>query len=66
MIKQTKKSVTVPVLAMLHVFPGEYDEMKSPFEWKLMARNLVAMATMGFVFFIITLLCEFRFFHKPK
>jgi len=40
--------------------------MKSPFEWKLTARNLVAMAVMGFIFFIITLLCEFRFFIKPR
>jgi ATP-binding cassette subfamily A (ABC1) protein 2 len=40
--------------------------MKSPFEWKLMSRNLVAMAIMGFLFFIITLLCEFNFFMKKK
>jgi ATP-binding cassette subfamily A (ABC1) protein 2 len=45
---------------------GMYSDMKSPFEWKLMARNLVAMAVMGFVFFGITLLCEFRFFIKPR
>ena len=45
---------------------GNYDKMKSPFEWKLTARNLVAMAIMGFLFFCITLLCEFRFFIKPR
>jgi len=42
-----------------------YDKMKSPFEWTLTARNMVAMSVMGFIFFGITLLCEFRFFIKP-
>lgn len=45
---------------------GNYDKMKSPFEWKLTVRNMVAMTIMGVVFFIITLLCEFRFFIKPR
>jgi len=40
--------------------------MKSPFEWDLTSRNLAAMAGLGFIFFIITLMCEFRFFMKPK
>lgn len=45
---------------------GNYDKMKSPFEWKLTVRNMVAMTIMGVIFFIITLLCEFRFFIKPR
>ncbi|CAH1785688.1 unnamed protein product [Owenia fusiformis] len=45
---------------------GQYDQMKSPFEWNLMARNLVAMACMGCIFFIITLICEYNFFRKQK
>ena len=40
--------------------------MRSPFEWELVSRNMVAMAAMGLGFFIITLLCEFRFFIKPR
>ena len=45
---------------------GEYSKMLSPFEWKIMARNLVAMAAMGVIFSIITLLCEFKFFYRPR
>ena len=40
--------------------------MKSPFEWELVTRNLVAMAVMGLTFFFITLLCEYNFFIKPR
>ena len=40
--------------------------MRSPFEWELVSRNLVAMAIMGLGFFIITLLCEFHFFIKVR
>lgn len=40
--------------------------MKSPFEWNLVTRKLVAMAISGLAFFILTLLCEFKFFRKPK
>ena len=36
--------------------------MKSPFAWDLVTRNLIAMALSGFVFFIITLLCEYKVF----
>ena len=39
---------------------GQYNKMRSPFEWELVARNLVAMAVMGLTFFFITLLCEVR------
>ncbi|KAL5017723.1 hypothetical protein ScPMuIL_005194, partial [Solemya velum] len=44
---------------------GQYDKMQDPFEWYLITRNLVAMAAMGLIFFLITLLCEFRFFISP-
>ncbi|XP_074655833.1 ATP-binding cassette sub-family A member 2-like [Tubulanus polymorphus] len=45
---------------------GQFDRIKSPFGWELMSRNLVAMAVMGMIFFIITLLCEYKFFLKPR
>ena len=45
---------------------GQFSRLRSPFEWELVSRNLVAMAAMGLGFFIITLLCEFRFFIKPR
>ena len=47
-------------------FLGQYNKMKSPFEWELVSRNLVAMAVMGLSFFFITLLCEFNFCIKPR
>ena len=47
-------------------FTGQFSKMKSPFEWELVSRNLVTMAAMGLGFFIITLLCEFNFFIKPR
>jgi len=45
---------------------GRYGQMKSPFEWKITSRNIASMAATGFIFFFITLLCEFRFFIKSK
>ncbi|XP_013381483.2 ATP-binding cassette sub-family A member 2-like [Lingula anatina] len=45
---------------------GQYGKVMSPFDWDLVPRNLAAMGSMGFVFFIITLLCEYRFFIKSK
>nr|XP_033774294.1 phospholipid-transporting ATPase ABCA1 [Geotrypetes seraphini] len=38
----------------------------SPMSWDLVGRNLFAMAIEGVVFFIITLLIEYRFFIKPR
>jgi len=45
---------------------GEFDKIRDPFEWKLTTRNLVCMAVEGVVFFIFTVLMEFRFFVKPR
>lgn len=45
---------------------GQYHFMRSPFEWDLTAKNLTAMAGTGLLFFIITLLCEYRFFIKSR
>ncbi|CAM1324270.1 ABCA2 (predicted) [Pycnogonum litorale] len=45
---------------------GQYDQITSPFAWNLVTRKLVAMAISGITFFIITLLCEFRFFIKRR
>ncbi|CAC5402030.1 ABCA2 [Mytilus coruscus] len=43
---------------------GQYDLMKSPLTWEITGRNFVAMAAVGICFFLLTLLCEFRFFIK--
>uniref|UniRef100_T1J7T4 ATP-binding cassette sub-family A member 2 n=1 Tax=Strigamia maritima TaxID=126957 RepID=T1J7T4_STRMM len=45
---------------------GQYERIRSPFAWNLVSRNLVAMAVSGIVFFIITLVCELKFFRKPQ
>ncbi|XP_041370956.1 ATP-binding cassette sub-family A member 2-like [Gigantopelta aegis] len=45
---------------------GQYDKMKSPMEWGIIPNKLVAMTTVGLIFFLITLLCEYRFFIKPR
>ena len=45
---------------------GQYDKMLSPFEWNLTAKKMVVMAIVGLVFFLFTLLCEYRFFIKPR
>ncbi|KAM4708457.1 phospholipid-transporting ATPase ABCA1 [Discoglossus pictus] len=38
----------------------------SPMSWDLVGRNLFAMAVEGAVFFMITLLIQYRFFIKPR
>ncbi|XP_065067747.1 ATP-binding cassette sub-family A member 2-like [Rhopilema esculentum] len=38
---------------------GEFDKLRSPFEWNLISRNLVFMAIEGFVFFSFTLMIEY-------
>ncbi|XP_020657095.3 phospholipid-transporting ATPase ABCA1 [Pogona vitticeps] len=38
----------------------------SPLSWKLVGRNLFAMAVEGVVFFLITVLIQYRFFIKPR
>ncbi|XP_053393737.1 ATP-binding cassette sub-family A member 2-like isoform X2 [Mercenaria mercenaria] len=45
---------------------GQYDMMQSPLRWDLITRKLVIMSIMGLVFFVITLLCEYRFFIKAR
>lgn len=45
---------------------GEDDKIRDPFEWLLTTRNLVCMAVEGIVFFLFTVLLEFRFFVKPR
>lgn len=45
---------------------GQYNKMRSPFAWDLVTRNLIAMAISGLSFFLLTLLCDFHFFIKPK
>ncbi|XP_020626914.1 ATP-binding cassette sub-family A member 2-like isoform X2 [Orbicella faveolata] len=45
---------------------GEYEKIRDPFEWMLTTRNLVCMAVEGVVFFILTVLIEFRFFIKRR
>uniref|UniRef100_A0A8C2TQN9 P-type phospholipid transporter n=1 Tax=Coturnix japonica TaxID=93934 RepID=A0A8C2TQN9_COTJA len=38
----------------------------SPLSWDLVGRNLFAMAVEGVVFFLITVLIQYRFFIKPR
>nr|XP_058969338.1 ATP-binding cassette sub-family A member 2-like [Pocillopora verrucosa] len=45
---------------------GEDDKIRDPFEWLLTTRNLACMAVEGIVFFIFTVLIEFRFFVKRR
>ena len=45
--------------------PGE-NRLRSPLEWDMVGKNLFAMAVEGAVFFIITLLIQYRFFLKAK
>lgn len=41
---------------------GQMSKVRSPFEWDITTRNLVAMACIGFVSSIFTLLLEYEFF----
>uniref|UniRef100_A0A4W3GUY2 ATP-binding cassette sub-family A member 2 n=1 Tax=Callorhinchus milii TaxID=7868 RepID=A0A4W3GUY2_CALMI len=38
--------------------------MKSPFEWDIVTRGLVAMTIEGFVGFFITIMCQYNFFRN--
>ncbi|XP_052011038.1 phospholipid-transporting ATPase ABCA1-like [Xyrauchen texanus] len=42
------------------------NSFRSPLEWDMVGKNLFAMAVEGVVFFIITVLIQYRFFFKPK
>uniref|UniRef100_H3BX82 ATP binding cassette subfamily A member 1 n=1 Tax=Tetraodon nigroviridis TaxID=99883 RepID=H3BX82_TETNG len=42
------------------------NRLRSPLEWDMVGKNLLAMAVEGVVFFIITLLIQYRFFFKPR
>ncbi|XP_031662332.1 ATP-binding cassette sub-family A member 2 isoform X3 [Oncorhynchus kisutch] len=44
---------------------GQFDKIKSPFEWDIVTRGLVAMTIEGFVGFFITILCQYNFLRKP-
>lgn len=40
--------------------------MKSPFEWDIVTRGLVAMTVEGFVGFFLTLMCQYNFLRQPQ
>ncbi|XP_059372109.1 phospholipid-transporting ATPase ABCA1b [Carassius carassius] len=42
------------------------NRFRSPLEWDMVGKNLFAMAVEGLVFFIITVLIQYRFFFEPK
>uniref|UniRef100_A0A8C2ZZ16 P-type phospholipid transporter n=1 Tax=Cyclopterus lumpus TaxID=8103 RepID=A0A8C2ZZ16_CYCLU len=42
------------------------NRLRSPLEWDMVGKNLFAMAVEGVVFFIITVLIQYRFFIKPS
>ena len=50
----------------MYYHSGQYDLMMSPMEWELIPRLLVAMASIGLAFFLVTLLCEYHFFLNKK
>ncbi|MBN3299367.1 ABCA2 protein, partial [Amia calva] len=45
---------------------GQFDKVKSPFEWDIVTRGLVAMTIEGFVGFFITIMCQYNFLRKPR
>ncbi|XP_045145112.1 ATP-binding cassette sub-family A member 2 isoform X2 [Echinops telfairi] len=45
---------------------GQFDKMKSPFEWDIVTRGLVAMAIEGFVGFFLTIMCQYSFMRRPQ
>ncbi|BFZ20641.1 hypothetical protein BsWGS_23680 [Bradybaena similaris] len=45
---------------------GQIDKMRSAMEFDLIPCHLVAMASIGLIFFLITLMCEYRFFVRPR
>ncbi|XP_054649053.1 phospholipid-transporting ATPase ABCA1-like [Dunckerocampus dactyliophorus] len=42
------------------------NRLRSPLEWDMVGKNLFAMAVEGVVFFIITILIQYRFCVKPR
>ncbi|XP_036272663.1 ATP-binding cassette sub-family A member 2 isoform X2 [Pipistrellus kuhlii] len=45
---------------------GQFDKMRSPFEWDIVTRGLVAMAVEGFVGFFLTIMCQYNFLRRPQ
>lgn len=45
---------------------GQLDKMKSPFEWDIVTRGLVAMTVEGFVGFLLTIMCQYNFLRQPQ
>uniref|UniRef100_A0A452FWN9 ATP binding cassette subfamily A member 2 n=1 Tax=Capra hircus TaxID=9925 RepID=A0A452FWN9_CAPHI len=45
---------------------GQVDKMKSPFEWDIVTRGLVAMTVEGFVGFLLTIMCQYNFLRQPQ
>ncbi|XP_012576614.1 PREDICTED: ATP-binding cassette sub-family A member 2, partial [Condylura cristata] len=46
--------------------PCQFDKMKSPFEWDIVTRGLVAMTVEGFVGFFLTIMCQYNFLRQPQ
>lgn len=53
-------------MSIFYTLSGQFDKMKSPFEWDIVTRGLVAMTIEGFVGFFITIMCQYNFFRKPQ
>ncbi|KAM5330692.1 ATP-binding cassette sub-family A member 2 isoform 2-T2 [Glossophaga mutica] len=45
---------------------GQFDKMKSPFEWDIVTRGLVAMTVEGFVGFFLTIMGQYNFLRQPQ
>lgn len=54
------------LMNIVHVQIGQSEKVRSPFEWDIVLRSLVCMLSEGFLFFLITLLIEYRCTIKRK
>ena len=71
----SKKNMQNNMLITLIVFVYSYgnytlgtgsDEKISPLDWKVTGRNLSAMLFIGSIFYVLTILIEYKFFVKPR
>lgn len=47
--------------AQMTLLPGE-EHLQDPFRWDFVGKNVAFMAAEGFIFFILNLLIQYRFF----
>lgn len=57
----TDKETVVTGMVCLSISSGE-DYIPDPFNWDFIGKNLFCMAVEGFVYFILNILFQYRFF----